>query len=194
MRPVFFHSAAEFRRWLAQHHASSRELLVGFHRQASGRGGITYPEALDEALCFGWIDGIRRRRDETSYTIRFTPRKPRSTWSNVNVRHVERLEADGRMMPAGRAAFAAREATRTGIYSFENRPQNFPAAQEKRFRAHPAAWTFWQQQPPGYRRTAIWWVISAKQEATRERRLATLIADSAAGRRIAAIATSKATR
>ena len=191
MRPVFFPAAADFRRWLEQHHASSRELLVGIYNQASGRGGLTYPEALDEALCFGWIDGIRRRRDENSYTIRFTPRKPRSTWSNVNVRHVARLQAAGRMTPAGRAAFDARDAKRTGIYSFENRPQNLPAALEKIFRAQPKAWAFWQEQPPGYRRTAIWWVVSAKQDATRERRLATLIADSAAGRRIAAVAVSK---
>lgn len=183
--PTPFASGSEFRAWLETHHASATELTVAFFLKTSGRGGITYPDALDEALCFGWIDGVRRRLDAERYTIRFTPRKSGSIWSLVNLRHVERLTKAGKMAPAGLAALAARSATKTGVYSFENRPQDFPSALEKIFRAKKAAWTFWQAQPPGYRRTAIWWVVSAKQETTRERRLTQLIADSAAGRRLA---------
>lgn len=188
MKPVMFADAAAFRRWLDAHHAHATELLVAFYGKSSGRGGLTYAEALDEVLCYGWIDGVRRRLDAHRYTIRFTPRRRGSVWSLVNVRHVERLTAAGRMHPAGLAAFAARDAQKTGVYSFENRPQDFPPSLAKTFRAHPSAWRFWLAQPPGYRRTAIWWVISAKQETTRQRRLARLIADSAAGRRLAQLA------
>jgi len=184
VKPTFFAAAEEFRAWLEQHHASGRELLVGFHHKASGRGGLTYPAALDEALCFGWIDGVRKRRDAHSYTIRFTPRRPGSIWSNVNVRHVERLQAGGRMHAAGLAAFAARDAKKTGVYSFEKRPGKFPPALEKIFRANSKAWTFWLAQPPGYRRLIIHWITSAKRDETRERRLAAIIAESAAARRI----------
>jgi uncharacterized protein YdeI (YjbR/CyaY-like superfamily) len=186
--PTHFANAAAFRCWLERHHASSAELLVGFYNKASGRGGLTYAEALDEALCFGWIDGVRRRLDADRYTIRFTPRRPRSIWSRVNLRHVARLRQLGKMHAAGLTAFAARTAQKTGVYSFENRPEKFPERLARQFRSEKAAWAFWQKQPPGYRRTAIWWVISAKQEATRQRRLGQLIADSAAGRRLAAIA------
>lgn len=185
VKPTFFASAADFRRWLERHHATASELWVGYYKKASGRGGMVYAEAVDEALCFGWIDGLTKSIDADRYMQRFTPRKARSTWSNVNVAHVARLTAAGRMHPAGLAAFAARDAKKTGIYSFEQRPEKFPAALEKIFRAQRAAWTFWQTQPPGYRRTALWWVISAKQESTRERRLAQLIAVSAGHRRLA---------
>lgn len=181
--PTHFASAADFRAWLEQNHAAITELLVAFYSKKSGRGGLTYPEALDEALCFGWIDGVRRNLDPERFTIRFTPRKAVSTWSVINIRHVERLTAAGKMAPAGLAAFAARTTARTGIYSFEQRPQDFPAALKKIFRANAPAWKFWAAQPPGYRRTAIWWVISAKQEVTRQKRLAELIKLSAAGRR-----------
>jgi uncharacterized protein YdeI (YjbR/CyaY-like superfamily) len=179
-----FANAAAFRAWLEKHHASASELLVAFFSKASGRGGLTYPEALDDALCFGWIDGIRKNAGADSYTIRFTPRRPGSIWSLVNVRHATRLIATGRMHAAGRAAFAARTAAKTGVYSFEQRPQKFPPALAKVFRADPPAWKFWSTQPPGYQRIAIWWVISAKQESTRRRRLARLIAESSAGRRV----------
>ncbi|HWA87572.1 MAG TPA: YdeI/OmpD-associated family protein [Opitutus sp.] len=180
-----FASAADFRAWLERHHATTPALVVAFFLTSSGRGGLTYAGALDEALCFGWIDGVRRRIDADRFTIRFTPRKRGSIWSLVNVRHVERLTKAGRMHAAGLAAFAARDPRKTGIYSFENRPQDFPPALKRFFRAaHRGAWDFFQTQPPGYRRTAIWWVISAKQDATRSRRLAQLIADSAAGRRL----------
>ena len=146
---------------------------------------MTWPESVDEALCFGWIDGVRRRIDNDSYSIRFTPRRPRSIWSAVNVRRVEALTAAGLMAPAGIRAFAARTPERTGIYSFEQRKKaKLSPADAKRFRAEPDAWRFFQAQPAGYRHVATWWVVSAKQAATRERRLTTLIADSAAGRRI----------
>jgi len=184
MNPVHFGCAWEFHRWLEANHARAAELLVGFHRKASGRGGLSYADALDEALCFGWIDGVRRRAEADSYTIRFSPRKARSTWSLVNVRHAKRLIAGGRMGPAGLAAYEARDTERTGIYSFEKRPKSLPAPLEKAFRMNRKAWAFWSEQPPGYRRTAIWWVVSAVRDETRRRRLARLIGDSAAGRRL----------
>lgn len=185
MKIVHFASAEDFRRWLAVNHSVATELWVGFYRKDSGRGGLTYPEALDEALCFGWIDGIRRKVDARSYTNRFTPRQPGSIWSRLNVTHVERLTAAGRMHAAGLAAFAARTADKTARYSFEQRPQRFPRQFDEIFRANRRAWEFWQRQPPGYRRLTIWWVISAKQLETRRRRLARLMQLSAAGRRLA---------
>ena len=186
MEPVFFANSAAFRRWLAKNHATASELWVGFYKKGSGEKGITYPEAVDEALCFGWIDGIKKGVDERSYTNRFTPRKRGSTWSNINTRRVAELIADGRMTPAGQKAFDARREEKSGVYSFEQKdaPALTPA-QEKRFRANKAAWKFFSSQPPGYRRIALWWVISAKREETREKRLSTLIADSDAGLRIA---------
>ena len=184
MRPVTYASASAFRQWLEAHHASAPEVLVRFFKVDSGRGGIRYAEALDEALCFGWIDGVRTGYDANSYTIRFTPRRQGSIWSRVNVRHAERLIREGRMQPAGAAAFVARQAARTGVYSFENRPEALPAELERRFRADAAAWTFFSTQPAGYRRTVTWWIVSAKQSATRDRRLAHLIAESARGRRL----------
>lgn len=184
MKPLAFPRAEAFRRWLEQHHAAASDVLVAFHRKHSGRGGLTYAEALDEALCFGWIDGVRKGLDENRYTIRFSPRKPRSIWSRVNIAHVERLTQAGRMHPAGLAAFAARTKARSGVYSFENRPAELPPALAKIFRQEPRAWAFFQQQPPGYRKTVTWWVVSAKQDATQQRRLARLIGESAAGRRL----------
>lgn len=145
---------------------------------------MIYREALDEALCFGWIDGLVKTIDAQRYMQRFTPRKPGSIWSNVNVRHIARLQAAGKMRPAGLAAFAARDEKKTGIYSFENRPQRLTPALEKPFRANRSAWSFWEKQPPGYRRTMTWFVMSAKQPATRERRLVKLIAACAAHRRL----------
>jgi uncharacterized protein YdeI (YjbR/CyaY-like superfamily) len=183
--PTFFASAAEFRQWLERQHAAAREILLGFHRKSAGRPGLSYAEALEEALCFGWIDGVRKNRDATSYTIRFTPRKAGSIWSNVNVAHVARLTELGRMRPAGLAAFAARSAAKTGVYSFEaKQPKAFSPAFAKRFRADAAAWAAFCRQPAWYRRKATWWVMSAKQSATRERRLERLIAAMAAGRQI----------
>jgi uncharacterized protein YdeI (YjbR/CyaY-like superfamily) len=186
MQPTFFATAAEFRRWLKRHHRSERELWVGFHKKSSGRPSLTWPESVDEALCFGWIDGVRRRVDDQSYAIRFTPRKSGSIWSAVNTRRAEALIRDGRMQPAGLKAFAARDPEKSGVYSYEQRrAARLGAEAEARLRADPAAWSFFESQPPGYRKTAVGWVMSAKREETRARRLETLIADSAAGRRIA---------
>ncbi len=183
-KPRFFSTAAAFRTWLEQNHATASELWVGYYKKASGRVALTYREAVDEALCFGWIDGLAKSIDADRYMQRFTPRRPGSNWSLVNLRNVARLKSAGRMHPAGLAAFAARIENKTGVYSFENRPEKLPPSLERSFRAHPAAWTFFSAQPPGYRRTAIWWIVSAKQEATRQRRLAQLIATSAARRRL----------
>ena len=189
MEPHFFAAPDEFRAWLEAHHATESELLVGFHKKATGKRSMSWTEAVREALCFGWIDGVRRSLDDERYVNRFTPRKPRSNWSAVNVRHVEELIREGRMHPAGLAAFEAREQRRTGVYSYENRHEaKLDAEQEARFRAHTGAWEFFSSQPPGYRQTAIFWVVSAKRPETRVRRLATLIDDSAHGRRISLLA------
>jgi uncharacterized protein YdeI (YjbR/CyaY-like superfamily) len=185
--PTFFATPAEFRAWLDEHHATETELLVGFYKKGSGKPSITWPESVDEALCHGWIDGVRRSLGDEAYTIRFTPRKKRSVWSNVNIRRAGELIAEGRMRPAGLAAFEARTGERSGVYSFEQKDLDrvvFDEAQARQFQADAKAWDFFQAQPPWYRRTATWWVISAKKEETRAKRLATLIADSAAGRPI----------
>jgi uncharacterized protein YdeI (YjbR/CyaY-like superfamily) len=185
VKPIYFPTGAEFRAWLEQHHASERELLVGYHRRGTGRPSMTWPESVDEALCFGWIDGVRRSVDDERYCIRFTPRQKRSNWSAVNIRRAGELIAEGRMTPAGRAAFEARSDARSGIYSYEQRRNaELEPEQQARFEADAAAWAWFQGRAPSYRRTAIHWVMSAKRAETRERRLATLIADSAAGQKI----------
>ena len=191
VKAKFFSSQESFRQWLEKNHATATELLVGFHKKGSGKKSITYAEALDEALCFGWIDGVRRNFDETSYTIRFSPRKPRSIWSLINVNHVERLQKEGRMQPAGLAAFAIRDPKRTGIYSFENRPRELSPEYAKQFARNKAAWEFFQAQPPGYKRTISFWVMSAKKEETRIKRLAQLMEISAKGERIGLITSKK---
>jgi uncharacterized protein YdeI (YjbR/CyaY-like superfamily) len=184
-RPRFFRTPAEFRAWLEKNHDATTELQVGFYKKASGRKGITYEEALDEALAFGWIDGITRRIDDERWTIRFTPRKPKSNWSLKNIRRVGELTKQGRMAPPGVRAFEGRDRSRDGTYSFEQPQPELGEDLEKRFRRNRKAWGFWEAQPPGYRRVATWWVTSAKREETRLRRLATLIEDSANGRRLA---------
>ncbi len=184
MDAKFFPTPADFLAWLRENHAGERELLVGFYKKDSGQPSITWPESVDVALCFGWIDGVRRRIDETSYTIRFTPRKPRSTWSAVNIRRVQELAAENLLHPAGAKAFAARLEERSAIYSFEQEKVAFDSAQQKLFRGDKAAWKFFRSQAPSYQRAATWWVISAKRPETRSRRLATLIDDSASGRRL----------
>lgn len=184
MKITYFKSAAAFRTWLEQHHATERELFVGFYKKASGRAGLTYAEAVDEALCFGWIDGVKRRVDQFSYQHRFTPRTAKSIWSRINIQHAERLIKTGRMTPAGRKASAARDPKRSEVYSFENAPRQLPPAGERRFRADRTAWDFFQRQPPGYRRVATFWVVSAKKTETQTRRLEQLIVDSRAGRRL----------
>jgi uncharacterized protein YdeI (YjbR/CyaY-like superfamily) len=187
----YFRSAADFRRWLEANHANATELWVGFYRKDSGKGGLTYAEAVDESLCFGWIDGIKKRVDELSYTHRFTPRKPKSNWSRLNIQHVERLTKAGRMMPAGLKAYAARTPERSGIYSFENAPRKLTAAEEKQFQVDRVAWKFFQEQPPGYQRRAVWMIVSAKRPETRARRLTQLIEQSRRGRRFGQVSGSK---
>jgi uncharacterized protein YdeI (YjbR/CyaY-like superfamily) len=174
--------ADEFRAWLEENHETATELEVVFYKKASGKPSMTWSESVDEALCFGWIDGVRRGRDEESYTIRFTPRKQRSTWSNINVAKAEQLIAEGRMRPAGLAAFERRTADNTGIYSSEReQPAELPPEFEAELRANPKAAEYFDSRPPGYRHTAIHLVMSAKREETRRRRLRQLIEDSAAG-------------
>jgi uncharacterized protein YdeI (YjbR/CyaY-like superfamily) len=182
--PTYFATPEDFRRWLAKHHASADELWVGYWKKATSVASVTWPETVDEALCFGWIDGLRKSVDVERYKIRFTPRRAGSHWSAVNLRRVAALIEGGRMRPPGMAAFEAREPKKSGQYSFERKNAAFTAAQRRRFREEPDAWAFFKSQPPGYRKTATWWVISAKREQTRARRLETLIGDSAAGRRI----------
>ncbi len=184
MKIVHFSSQGEFRKWLVKNHAAAGELFVGFHKKYSGKKGATYSEALDEALCFGWIDGVRRSIDADSYMIRFTPRKPKSIWSLVNVRHVERLQKAGKMAEPGLKAFALREKHRTGIYSFEQKRPGLSAKFKKLFRANGPAWEFFCRQAPWYQRTAGHWVVRAKQEETRLRRFAKLVEVSVNGQRL----------
>ncbi|MEO6294859.1 MAG: YdeI/OmpD-associated family protein [Candidatus Limnocylindria bacterium] len=179
-----FPAAADFRTWLEVNHDSATELWTGYYRKGVPKTSMTYPEAVEEALCFGWIDGVGRRIDDEVHANRFTPRTKRSTWSAVNVARMGELMAAGRAHPAGIRAFEARTADNTGIYAYENRPADLPPASLAQLQANEGAWTWWQTQTPGYRRVATWWVVSAKQEATRQRRLASLIEDSAAERLI----------
>jgi uncharacterized protein YdeI (YjbR/CyaY-like superfamily) len=183
--PIYFASPAEFRAWLEEHHETESEVWVGMWKKATGRPSLTWAQAVDEALCFGWIDGIAKRVDDERHMQRFTPRKPTSNWSAINIANVERLRAEGRMRPAGEAAFGRRRDDRTAIYSYEQRknPQLEPEEQAQ-LEANADAWAYFSARPPSYRKPAIWWVISAKKPETRARRLATLIADSAAGRTI----------
>jgi uncharacterized protein YdeI (YjbR/CyaY-like superfamily) len=181
----FFSERAAWRRWLATNHARARDITLGLHKRHTNVSSLTYQDAVDEALCFGWIDGVRRRIDDDTWSIRFSPRKARSIWSAVNLKRFALLQREGRVAAAGLAMFAGRAQERTGLYSYENRPREFDAARQRAFRAAKAAWKFFESQPPSYRRAAIWWVLSAKQEATRDRRFAQLVADSTAGQRIA---------
>lgn len=185
MKPRFFPTPPDFRDWLAKHHDSAQELWVGFHKKGSGKPSITWPESVDVALCFGWIDGLRKSVDKTSYMIRFTPRKATSTWSAINIKRVAVLKKSGLMHAAGLAAFVIRDEKKSAIYAYEQRHgAQFGDAYEKRFRANQEGWEFFQAQPPWYRRTATYWVISAKREETRSKRLASLIEDSANQRTI----------
>jgi len=180
---VFFASAAEFRAWLERHHDTAAELWMGLYRKGDPRQGLTWAEAVPEALCFGWIDSANKRIDEHSRRQRWTPRRPGSVWSEVNVAHVERLIAEGRMRPAGIAAYERRTAERTAVYSYE-RGAELDADQATALEAAPAALAFWDAATPGYRRVAAGWVNAAKREQTRAERLAALVADCAAGRLI----------
>lgn len=167
MKITFFRRPADFRKWLEKNHATAKELLVGFHKKDSGRPSITWPESVDAALCFGWIDGIRKSVDEVSYTIRFTPRKSTSTWSAVNIRRVEVLTREGRMKPAGMKAFEARRENKSGIYSYEQRRAQLEEPYASLLRKNETAWRFFESQPSGYRKQMSWWILSAKREETR---------------------------
>jgi len=175
-RPTFFPTPSDFRAWLEAHHDKFQELFVGFYKKSSGKPSITWPESVDEALCFGWIDGVRKSIDETSYMIRFTPRRQTSTWSSINIKRVQALTKMKLMHPAGLKAFAARSAKKSGIYAYEQRKgARFTAQQEKRFCENKSAWEFFRSQAPWYQRVTTWWVISAKKEETKRKRLSLLI-------------------
>jgi len=184
VKPRYFKSAAAFRAWLAANGTRARELWVGFYKKASGKGGLTYKEAVDEALCHGWIDGIKKRVDEDSYTHRFTPRTATSIWSVVNLKRMQELLASGRVAAAGRDVYERRDRARTHRYSYEKAPATFEGVLERRFKANKAAWTYFQAQPPGYRNLVTKWVTGAVKEETRLRRLDMVIRDSAEGKRI----------
>ena len=186
MKPTFFRTPLELRDWLERHHDTTPELFVGFYKKGSGKPSITWPESVDEALCFGWIDGIRRTIDDESYVIRFTPRRTRSIWSAINIKRMNELLRLGRVQPAGRRAFEARDLKRSAVYSYEQRQndQRLAPAYAAKLKANRKAWTFFRSQAPWYQRTVSRWVMSAKREETKLRRLATLIDDSAQQRRI----------
>lgn len=178
----FFESAADFRSWLEANHAIATHQWVGFHKRASGRTGLSYDDAVLEALCFGWIDGQTSSVDQMGVTTRFSPRRSGSNWSQLNIRRAEDLIASGRMHPAGRRAFEARREPAPGEYTYETRPPDLPEPYAGRFRRNETAWRFWSAQRPSYRKSMTWWILSAKREETRLRRLDALIGESAAGR------------
>ena len=173
--PKFFSTPAEFREWLQENYHTETELVVGFYKVNTKKPSITWSESVDEALCFGWIDGVRKSIDEESYSIRFTPRNPKSNWSAVNIKKMEEMIRQGKMTPAGLAVFEKRSEVRSGMYSYENRPEKLDAELEARFQEKPEAWEFFTAQPPWYQRVMIYWVMSAKQEPTRMGRLNKLI-------------------
>lgn len=183
--PIYFASPEAFRDWLAEHAGTATELIVGYHKVGTGLPSMTWPESVDEALCVGWIDGVRKRVDELRYQIRFTPRRPSSIWSRVNIERVAVLTAEGRMTPAGLAAFEKRTERRSIVYGYEHEGEvALPPELEKRCRRQRAAWAWFEAQPPGWKRQMLRWVLSAKQAETRDRRLAQLMADAAEGRRL----------
>lgn len=183
--PRFFETARGFRDWLEAHASRERELLVGFHKVGTGRPSMSWPESVDEALCFGWIDGVRRRIDDHTYSIRFTPRKATSTWSAVNIARFEQLRAQGRMRPEGEAAFARRTEARSEVYAYEQASTaELTPAELKAFRRNRSAWRFFEATPPGYRKVILHWVTTAKRPETRSTRLAKLIEACAAGQRL----------
>jgi uncharacterized protein YdeI (YjbR/CyaY-like superfamily) len=184
LKPKFFRTPADFRTWLEKNHATAAELWVGFYKKASGKASITWPESVDQALCFGWIDGIRKRVDEISYQIRFTPRRCGSIWSAINIKRAKDLARQKQMRPIGLKAFAARIENKSGIYSYEQRKTGLEEPYAKLLRKNKAAWDFFEKQPPSYQKMIGWWIISAKKEETRMARLAKLISESASGKRL----------
>jgi len=184
LKPKFFRTAADLRAWLKKNHATATELWVGFYTKDSGKPSITWPESVDQALCFGWIDGIRKRVDEISYQIRFTPRRRGSIWSATNIKRAKELVRQKQMRPIGLKAFAARIQNKSGIYSYEQRSTELRQPYARLLKKNKAAWNFFQTQPPAYRKMIGWWIISAKREETRMARLAKLISESAKGKRL----------
>jgi len=193
-QPVFFPSPAELHSWLQANHDQAQEVWIGFYKKSSEHSGITYKEALDEALCFGWIDGVRKSLDEARWCIRFTPRKPGSIWSQVNLKRAAELKERGLLQAAGLRELDQRDPRMQQRYSYENRPQQLEPADEATFRTHPEAWKFFAAQPPSYRRTASWWVLSAKKEETRAKRLKLLIEASGEGKRLPQVAGQKSAK
>lgn len=184
MKLEFFQTPADFRSWLEKNHATAAELWVGFYKRGSGKPSITWPESVDQALCFGWIDGVRKRIDETSYQIRFTPRRRGSIWSAINIKRAEELVRQKQMRPGGLKAFVARIENKSGIYSYEQRSTELSEPYAKALKKNKAAWNFFGKQPPSYRKMIGWWIVSAKREETRMARLEKLISESAKGRRL----------
>ena len=184
MKPEFFQTPADFGTWLEKNHATASELWVGFYKKDSGKPSITWHESVDQALCFGWIDGIRKGVDEISYQIRFTPRRRGSIWSAINIKRAKELVRQRQMRPTGLKAFAARIENKSGIYSYEQRSTELSEPYAKLLKKNKAAWNFFERQPPSYRKMICWWIISAKKEETRRNRLAKLISESAKGKRV----------
>lgn len=184
MNPKFFKTRSELRKWFEKNHKTKKELIVGFYKTGSGKSGIRWSESVDEALCFGWIDGIVRSIDKDSYCHRFTPRRPLSNWSNINIRKVEELTKKRLMMPEGLKAFSLRKEERSGVYSFENDKKILPNKLKKKFQADKKAWEFFKMQPPYYQKTILHWLMSAKKEETQLSRLEKLITASGKGVRL----------
>jgi uncharacterized protein YdeI (YjbR/CyaY-like superfamily) len=182
--PLFFSTQSSFRKWLEKNHGKAKELLVGFYKVNSGKESMSWSQSVDEAICFGWIDGVRKSIDSESYSIRFTPRKPGSIWSAINIQKVENLSKQGLMHPSGMTAFEKRQEHKSRIYSYEKPPENLSKDFLKKFQSNKKAWKYFQSMAPSYQRTAIHWVMNAKQENTRIKRVAELINDSEAGRKI----------
>ena len=183
MSPIFFTNTAEFRKWLEENYQTETELYVGYYKVSTGKPSMNWSDSVDEALCFGWIDGVRRSIDHESYCNRFTPRNPKSNWSAINIKKVEELIRVGKMTPAGLAAYEKRSESRSGIYSYENQPEKLAPEFENRFKTNPAAWEFFQKQAPSYKKVKIYWVMEARQEQTRLSRLEKLIGACQAGER-----------
>jgi len=191
MTPTFFRTPSEFRKWLVKHRATADELLVGYYKKGSGRPSITWPQSVDEALCFGWIDSVRKSIDEVSYAIRFTRRKPGSIWSSVNIDRAEALIKQGQMQPSGLKAYEARRENKSGIYSYEQRTVELEEPYDRLLEKNKAAWSFFQTQPASYRKAVSWWIISARKEETRLKRLEKLTAYSVQGQRLPELTSRK---
>lgn len=191
MKPIFFKTQSELRKWFEKNHRSEQELILGYYKKSTGKETVSWSESVDQALCFGWIDSVRKSIDEESYQIRFTSRKPNSIWSNVNIKKVNELTDRGLMLPIGIEAFNKRKEHKSGVYAFENEEQQLHEAFEKQFKANKKAWEFFNQQPAGYKKLALHYVMTAKLEATRNKRFQDLVADSEAGLRMRQLSWTK---